>query len=335
MNKDACIMGYKTFNLLTLTFFICCSPCHAQQPYYACMLNSGLLKIDLSTCNATLIGYTDTVLCDIALCSDQKLYGTDLNFLYQIDTSDAGLTAIGQLNLIALGNSLVCDSAGNLLSVAMDDNLYQINRLTGQYSSLGGIGYSSAGDLTFFEGNLYLSATDNKLIKIDLPSVTTQEIGIMNASSIFGINTVCYDDQETMIASGGNASYSHLYQVNTANASLNLLCNTITHDLIFGAASLLEVHSTSPGCTSVKTGVLNIINHAISISPNPVIDFVTIQINTSALTEVLFYNLSLEQIKKIQFTNSARIDFREFPSGIYIYEVRNSRFTERGKIIKQ
>src|ERR1051325_6935564 len=146
----------KRFIVLFLLSSSLCSCGQAQSLFYICNSNQQLLKVDLGTCDTTFIGLSSSPLYDIALTPDNKLYGIYGVSLYDVDTSNAFLTAIATLP--TGGNSLVSDSAGDLLTVA-NDSVFQINRFTGQMFSLGFFGtYTSAGDLTFYHDTLYLSA---------------------------------------------------------------------------------------------------------------------------------------------------------------------------------
>ena len=218
---------------ITLVSFTCCFYTFSQQQFYVCASAGRLMKLNATTCDSTFIGVdsTNTVGCgSIAMTSDHKLYGLGCPYLFEIDTSNAQVTIISS-NVsggLSGANNLVADSAGNLLSVGVNDSLYQINRFTGQSFSLGYVGYSSAGDLTFYNDTLYLAAGDSCctiLVKIILSPFSAYVVGVMSSSlAIFGINTVCINNVETMIASGGGGlnSYSNIYKVNPANASLTL-----------------------------------------------------------------------------------------------------------------
>jgi len=309
--------------------------CKAQI-LYASLYNSGLIKINISSCTETVIGYTDSVLVDIAICPDSKLYGTDGRYLYEIDTSNAILTTIGQQNTVALSNNLVCDKSGNLLSIGYNDSLYQINRFTGQYLGIGqlDVNYYSAGDLTFYNDTLYLSACGDYLIKIILPNCSTQNMGMMNAQNIWGVNTICINGNQIMIASGGTATHSNLYQVNPNNANLNLLCNTVTHNLIYGAASIND-YNDEFGCKTMDIMPSHLNTKMIDVYPNPTYDFVNVTTDNNTSSEIIVYGISSTKIYQIKFVKFVSINMRDIPKGIYFYEIRNNQEIKRGKIIKE
>lgn len=212
----------------------------AQSLMYFCTSNGKLYKFNSKNCVKSYVGNLTSNLYDIAMTPDGKLYGVFNNFLLKVDTSNASVTLIGNIGNGTTFNSLVSDASGNLLSV-FAGKLYKINRLTAQPTLLGSYGnYPSAGDLTFYKDTLFLSAEEDKLVRINLvPPISSQLIGTMPAGNIYGINTVCLNGEETMIASA-NGLNVEFYKVNTANASLTLICNLGYADsigAIYGATS--------------------------------------------------------------------------------------------------
>jgi hypothetical protein len=318
-----------------------------QQSMYVCggsnTYNVGLLKLDAATCDSIFVGYTDSIiLTDIAITSDHKLYGIDGTNLYEIDTSNGHLTIIRDINALHGINSLVADSAGNLITVH-NDSLYQINRFIGQYFSLGYIGYGSAGDLTFYNDTLYLAGRDTccstKLIQIILSPLSAHAVGTMNAPNLYGINTVCINNVETMIATGGGLYNSNLYLVNPATASLTLLCDTIIHELINGAASIYDINGggAASGCTAI-TGLLNAqaANDRVDVFPNPFTNRFTVSTNTNEESEIILFDVTSRELLRRSFVNSATINTEQLSRGIYFYEIKDKDgVVARGKVIKQ
>jgi len=317
-----------------------------QQLFYVCA-GGNLQRLNAATCDTTFIG--SCLGCgSIAITADGRLYGLDYPDLYEIDTSNASVSLITS-NLshsLAGVNSLVADSVGNLLTIGNDDSLYQINRLTGQSSSLGYVGFWSAGDLTFYNDTLYLAGGNCcvGLIKIILhPSVSAQLIDTFNTSlDIFGLNTICINNSETMVATGGNQYHTNLYKVNPANASLSLLCDSIVHTIIGDAASIYDV-SGSGGevMCSTLTGVLNehSRNNNVEVFPNPFTDKLTVHAKSSEPLEIVIYDIASQKIMWQNFTTSLSLNTSPLAKGVYIYEIKHTPnvsggVIERGKIVK-
>jgi len=308
------------------------------QSFYACMGGNGeLLKLDAINCDTMFIGIDSIGLGDIAITPDRRLYGIGGGYLYEIDTLNAQLTVVSHLNQTILSgiNALVADSAGNLLTVA-HDSLYQINRFTGQSVGLGYIGYNTAGDLTFYNDTLYLVSSNLQLVKVILhPTVSALLIGTMNAPNIYGINTICINSVETMIASGGiSGLYSNLYLVNPTNANLTLLCDTISHYLISGAASIYDINGEG-GCSIISGVNANLFNNKVEVFPNPFTNNFTVTTSVTHPLEMILYDMASRGILRCQFVNSATINTEHIARGIYFYEVRDkNEIVKRGKLVK-
>jgi len=306
-----------------------------SQLYYACTENKELLKLNPGTCDTTFIGLTRDVLFDIALTPDRKLYGLSYNSkLYELDTSNANMQFIASFNIAA--NSLVSDSAGNLLTVS-NDTIYQIDRFTGQIFPLGYFGnYLSAGDLTFYHDTLYLTATSNLLIKIILqPVISSQVVGQMSITNTYGINTVCINGTESMIASGGDYNYSSLYTVNPTNAIMSLLCDSITHVLIFGATSQMDFGKSMDCFISSNIEPIPS-NDLVKIFPNPVSDILNVSYNNSEPAVFSVFDVTSKQLIRKQFMNSFSLDISTLSTGVYFFQLENAEFVvERGKFFKQ
>jgi hypothetical protein len=215
-------------------------------------------------------------------------------------------------------NSLVSDNAGNLLTV-WNDSVYQIDRFTGQIFSLGYFGpYNSAGDLTFYNDTLYLTESSGLLIKIILqPNISSQVVGQMTINNIYGVNTVCLNGAERM------------------NASLTLLCDSITHVLIFGATSLMDFgKSTDCFYTSIIDPLSS--NSLLSIFPNPASDILNVTWNNSEPVVFSVFDVTSKQVIRKQFIRSVSLDISTLSTGVYFFQIENAEFViKRGKFFKQ
>jgi gliding motility-associated-like protein len=207
--------------------------------------------VNLATCTSTLVAPTTGITWyDLAVCSNNPniMYAIDgNNNIYQIDLI-TGITTFldGTFNTtfsnFSLLNSLVCDGNGNLYAVdAFGSGLYSYDLATGTWTFLGGLsGYGSGGDLTFYNGNLYLATSSNELLEISLGPATVVSVHPMSASGVFGILTtstasLCTTGTTSMLAMSG----SDIYTVNPANGTCAILCAGVPGP-IYGAASIFE-----------------------------------------------------------------------------------------------
>ena len=84
------------------------------------------------------------------------------------------------------------------------------------------------------------------------------------------------------------------------------------------------------------TSVNNIENTVIQISPNPVNDLATFDLNNMEFETLILYNINGQIILKesINNSNSVTIDCSRFTSGLYIYELQTADgHSKKGKLI--
>ncbi|MBX2889301.1 MAG: hypothetical protein KF734_00080 [Saprospiraceae bacterium] len=140
--------------------------------------------IDVSTCKDSTIfpikpNDSLTFAMDIAICPDGNFYvsGSGMD----------GKTRVGVLNLqdssihiltdkpMPGSNSLTCDANGVLYGGSVW-NLFTYDTKTGAIDTLGFLGHSLAGDLTFRDGKLYGTTSSNHLLEIDTATPTASQL---------------------------------------------------------------------------------------------------------------------------------------------------------------
>ena len=218
----------------------------AQQAYVS-LENGDLVVIDVGLCTSRSIGKTSIPMYDIAIGPDGVMYGIGKdNILYRIDSANAASMPIGYLNPMPGDdfNSLVFSTTGILYAATnISTILYTIDITNAQTKALGDIGYKAAGDLTFFEGVLYMAARNNFLIRVNAtdPKQSVPVGKMPSESNIFGVVTIgsidCKGGRPQMYALGGN----QIYAVSPVNATTRRICSNLNlSSAIYGAASGLE-----------------------------------------------------------------------------------------------
>ncbi len=217
------------------------------------MSDGSVVLADFDTCTSQdIVRQDDFMLGDIAEGdSPDFLYGIDSINIFYIDLVAKEMRPLGRLNFStgtdAYFNSLVRESDGTLLAVTMDSSgsLFRIDVESLSATFLGATGYASAGDLTFYGEELYLSAVGGDLIKVNIvdPSSSVR-VGSMNEGGfldIFGAVTVIQGDpcsgdvNYEMVATGGGAIRS----VDVVTGSTSNLCPNLFDDrAIYGAAEV-------------------------------------------------------------------------------------------------
>lgn len=201
--------------------------------------NRDLYTLDLDNCLLNKIGVMPERMFDIAMTYDGIIFAISSNRrLYKINKNDG--SGILLKNDMPSLNALVYSADDNLYGADGGGNIYKINPTNGAFVNLGNCGFSSGGDLTFYQGRLYLASGSSELIEIDINRVgRSRLVGNMNASSILGLITVgtteCGVNENKIYATG----YNQIYEVDINTAKLKLAC-TLSLNAIGGAASISE-----------------------------------------------------------------------------------------------
>lgn len=255
--SKARILRFPGFvKILVLLAFFLVPPAKAKaQSIYVTDAAGNIYLVNLATCTSTLVAPTTGVTWyDMAVCSNNPniMYVVDgNNTIYQINLTTGVTTFLnGNFNTtfptFSLLNSLVCDGNGNLYAAdAFGSGLYCYNIATNTWTFVGPLGgYGSGGDLTFYNGNLYLATNSNELLEISLSPFGVVSVNPMSTFGVYGILTtstasLCTTGVTSMLAMSGN----DIYTVNPANGTCVLLCVGMVPSAsgpIYGAASIFE-----------------------------------------------------------------------------------------------
>ncbi len=209
--------------VVAVTFALCMKNTQAslmESILYVHDSNGQLGKINLNTGAQEVIGDLGVVLSDIAFDPNGQLFGVDPSGLWSVDPKTAQTTFVGGANFTGTSmNALVFDSRGVLYAAGRDNTLYTIDPTTGEATSQGDIGFSSAGDLAFdASGRLFMSSTGNSLVEINQTTGAGREIGPFGFAKVLGL---ARDQNNTMYG----YSYSNIFTIDTNTGAGTLLLN--------------------------------------------------------------------------------------------------------------
>lgn len=215
-----------------------------QGQAFFCTESGHLFKVDVASCQIDSIGLVGTFK-DIALTPNGRLWGCQDGDLYEIDTQNGSTALIGSQPgidppaLVALNDDI-------LLCVVLD-SLWGISTIDGSGWPIAYIGYQAAGDLTWYNGKLFLTAIGGILVSMDFDqnSSTVSDVTVVGAlnngqGDWFGVNTISLDpclQGDAMIGFDQNS----IYLVSADDASVIILCPNVVSSNIWGAASLSEL----------------------------------------------------------------------------------------------
>jgi len=223
-----------------------------------------IAQVDVRTGSLVGLSNLGRTLTDIAFSPSGELFGLDFVALYQINLATGTLREIGPHG-ISGGNALVFSADGQLLGAGNSSNqLHSIDPTTGSSTVLGTTGFSSAGDLAFFQGELYLASSaglggnSDTLVRIQLePTFEATPVGEIGFNQVFGLATAAdgrlYGTAGTQILEINAATGAGTAVVDYGDQGLNA-SNGSSFFVEAGAPPTVLATSVLPNSRSVLTG---------------------------------------------------------------------------------
>ena len=152
--------------------------------------NGQLVAFDADGCgtvvNANINSYTD-----IATHPNGLLYGVTSNGqLSEIDLGAGTEIVVHDFAGSSMFYALTADAEGNIFAASGNGVLASYNPTTGADISYANMGFDSSGDLTFYQGQMYMATFDNTIVSVHPDNPSANEVFIDFSSSgatIFGI----------------------------------------------------------------------------------------------------------------------------------------------------
>ncbi len=310
----------KIFSILLLTV---CLNVFSQQPIFVTISGGDLYSLNLTTCTSRFVGSTGQGFGDIAFTPDGRLWGIISGDIYKIDTVTANATliyntGIGAVSLVALNDST--------LLAEFNMKLYGLNINSATSYYIDTIGYQAAGDLTWYDNDLYLN-TGNQLIKIVLNNTNSAILSVTPVNSTSNPIPNCEGTATSTFVGDYNSiigfSGQDAYKICQIDGSHQLLCSTIVPNSIPGAASIrLPVQNPLPIACSQTSAIESLSNNLkIKISPNPFSSSTNLTANFTN-TILTIYNVHGQQVKQIETNSKQTVLSRDnLPSGLYFLRV--------------
>lgn len=224
----------------------------AAQDFIVVTASSRLYAVDISNCEATLLSTLQPPfigLTDITFTPDGQLWGVrSSGELYLVNPNTGEQTLQGQLPQGggAFFTSLVADQNGLIYSVGANGDLSIYDPATDTPDYLGNVGYGSAGDLTFVDGQLVMAGSSNQMIAINLDNLEDSGpiLDFSVGGSIFGIVTFVADCENTVTYASNDSDAGTVFSIDFDTGNLQPVCDV--GEIIYGAASELEFLAAAP-----------------------------------------------------------------------------------------
>ncbi|HWZ04740.1 MAG TPA: gliding motility-associated C-terminal domain-containing protein [Mucilaginibacter sp.] len=228
-------------HLIAVLFFLFALKGYGQS-FYAVTSDSQIKKI---TINNGVISEQDINSC-IANISVASIAIYQNTFYYSIGSQLIAASISGnnftncfspQVTMPS-NNALTCDEYG-VLYAAGSNMLYSINTRTGVVTLLGTMPYSSAGDVIFYKGGLYMASTSG-IVKINVTNPARSTLIIPGLANVFGMAAVSYSTAPNKVyALSVNGSNTDIFELDLDNNVLGAKIGTLPY-IVYDAASVAE-----------------------------------------------------------------------------------------------
>jgi gliding motility-associated-like protein len=246
----------KSILFFTLLFSFFLTPKYLKaQSFFICNEGGDIGKMNIADCSFKKLSIQNTIdFADIAYSPNGKLYGIQFNNLYEIDTlpnSTPKLVA----QLPNGGNALTIDKFGIIYGAGV--TLWSYDILNNVFKNYGDIIAEdvvlfSAGDLTFYNGNLYLATDKKSIVKINLnnPKKSETAVRVNSEGGIIGI--VTYKNCDFVKTYGFTLSLNTrtVLEIDWKSKTTKEICSVPF--TIFGAASEYEFLASASDTTFIE-----------------------------------------------------------------------------------
>jgi gliding motility-associated-like protein len=234
--------------LLGLSFLLLLSTPIKAQDIFLSTLNNLLYSLDLSDCSYQQIGAIPVSSTDISFHPNGNLYCvTSTGQLYQINPTTGASTFLHMFEPGAsqLYTALTISAEGIFYVCGLGGDLWRYDLASDNGTFVGNVGFGAEGDLTFYDGDLYMASENDNIVRVDIqvPSNSTIAVNGSVPGRIFGIVSYAEScDEISVYALTDNAA--NVYEVNFANSSLDFYCSIPLQ--VSGGASTFEFLGSNP-----------------------------------------------------------------------------------------
>ncbi len=208
-------------------------------------------RVRMEDCYHEWVGYLPPETKDICFHPNGKLYAIDgWGKIMEVDTATGTGTVIYTFQFLASQsyNCLTVDARGVFYASGQSGKICTYDPATGAGTFLGNIPLQAAGDITFYNGDLYLAATTNDVI-VKIKQAGPGQLTYTYASTqsipgyLFGLSSYIPACDSVSVFAFAD-TLSAVYQVNFSTASLSYHCFLSLN--ITGSASKFEYLGSHP-----------------------------------------------------------------------------------------
>ncbi|MCV3737202.1 PQQ-binding-like beta-propeller repeat protein [Rhizobium sp. TRM96647] len=130
---------------------------------------SKLIAINTQTLKAREVGNTGATMTDVAFAPDGKLYAISFDTLYRLDPKTGATLEVHRLGIYSANAFEIGADGKAYIASSTDGGLYSVDLKSGSTALIGNYSSSmaSSGDLAFYDGKLYLTTSNKKILSLD------------------------------------------------------------------------------------------------------------------------------------------------------------------------
>lgn len=225
----------------------------AQSEIFISDEQKNIAKVDIAAnnCSKQVIVNTGSNLSDITLHPDGNMYGCSFTArkIYRVNMTTGALTELITISEASKLVGMTADADG-LIYVTEGDvvpsRLFVYDPVANTYESRGWLADGSAGDLTWYFGNLYNASDNNKLVKVDVNNAANSVVvapfsGVVKAGDrIFALVTVIENCANS--ATYGLSEKGDYYRIDMATGIVDRLC--VGNIDLYGSTSADEFNAS-------------------------------------------------------------------------------------------
>ena len=231
-----------------MSFMLFISVQLSSQEIFLSTLNNLLYRLNLEDCSYDQIGVMPTSSTDISFHPNGNLYSvSSTGSLFEIDIANGTADLIHTLpvNSAQLFTALTISAEGIFYVCGLGGDLYRYDLMSDTGVFLGNVGFGAEGDLTFYEGELYMAAENDNIVLVDIDNPANSTVAINGSvpGRIFGVVSYAASCEEISVyALTDNAA--SVYEVNFEDETLDFFCSIPLQ--VSGGASTFEFLGSNP-----------------------------------------------------------------------------------------
>ena len=216
-----------------------------SQFIYISSTNNDIFRLNIETCTYDLVIKVQNIITDISFHPNGNLYGISGNGnFFEIDTISGTTNILHKFEGQSF-NSLTINDTGLVFTTDAEGNFWTYDIETKIPIFKGDIGFRPTGDLTFYQGELFVSVRNNRIVHIDIETPSDSYVSINGNidREVWGIVSFAEECSSVSVFALTEGT-SIIYEIDFENGVFDYVCQLDVE--IGGGASTFEFLASNP-----------------------------------------------------------------------------------------